>query len=103
MHVVSNPVDPPILQGMIPLQGTLLHVLFDTGTSRSFISSHIVRLLELIVKPLYPPMSIDIPTGEVVRVDSICPGCTIMIAKHSFIYEFIVFNLETYDLILGMD
>ena len=103
METTTAPGDTNFLQGMLPLQGTFVSVLFDTGASKSFISELLVERLKLVVRPLQPPMTVTLPTGRAYSTDVLCPGCTLTIAESPFVYDFIVFDMFSYDLILGLD
>ena len=48
-------------------------------------------------------MTVTLPTGRAYSANIICPGCTLTIAESPFVYDFIMFDMCAYDLILGLD
>ena len=78
-------------------------VLIDSGASHSFIATSFVSTLGLETEELYPGLMVETPIGGRVRLDQICRGCDLTILDQTFTFDFIVLEMVTYDLILGMD
>ena len=91
------------------MRGTFLiysywaHFLFDSGASHSFLSASFARSLELELDFLESPMFVDTPVGGRVRLDQICRDCKFTMGDHQFVFDFIVLDMSSFDLILGMD
>ena len=46
---------------------------------------------------------VETPIGGRVRLDRICRGCDLTILDRAFTFNFIVMDMATFDVILGMD
>ena len=103
MPYIVDMEEPSIMRGIIPFLSTWAHVLFDTSTSRSFINAHIARLLELPIELLEKLMVVDMPRDCTLCIDDICRNCELLIANHIFVYDFVVFGMRGFDIIIGME
>jgi hypothetical protein len=77
-------------------------VLFDSGTSHSFISSSFVVKHHLHITIMKQTMLVSSPEGET-RTKHICPAITITIRGVDFLVNLIVLHSKGIDIILGMD
>ena len=78
-------------------------VLIDSGASHSFISLSFVTALGLEPQELYPGLMVETPIRGRVKLDRICRGCDLMILDQTFTFDFIIMDMATFDVILGMD
>lgn len=92
-----------VISGNFLVCNNLANVLFDIGASHSFISDKFAR--EMQNKPCAEPisMSISMPNEDSVSCKWVLRDCTIQIADSELLANLIPFNLESYDVILGMD
>ena len=77
-------------------------MLFDSGASHSFMSASFARSLELELHTLESPVFVDTPVGGRVRLDRVCRGCEFTLEDHLFTFDFILLEMSSFDLILGM-
>jgi hypothetical protein len=77
-------------------------VLFDSGTSHSFISSSFVVKHHLPITIMKQTMLVSSPGGEI-RTKHICPTISITIRGVDFLANLIVLDSKGIDIILGMD
>ncbi|XP_074362273.1 uncharacterized protein LOC141702510, partial [Apium graveolens] len=59
--------------------------------------------MDLMLKDLNEPLSIEVANRDKVSVNQFCPRCQIEICGHFFSVDLIPFQLGEFDVILGMD
>ncbi|KAL0533867.1 hypothetical protein IC582_028138 [Cucumis melo] len=92
-----------IVTGTLPVLGHYALVLFDSGSSHSFISSAFVSHARLEVEPLHHVLSVSTPSGECMLSKEKVKACQIEIAGHVIEVTLIVLDMLDFDVILGMD
>ena len=70
------------MTGTLPVLGHYALVLFDSGSSHSFISSAFVLHARLEVEPLHHVLSVSTPSGECMLSKEKVKGCQIEITGH---------------------
>ena len=91
------------------IEGTFLihdrprQILFDTGASHSFVSRNFVALSGMLSQPCEQSLAINTPLGDHTILQEVCKGVTIEISGLKFLTELLVLDMESYDVILGMD
>jgi len=91
-----------ILQSCL-LMGHDVMVLFDSGTTHSFISNACVGRLSLEKRDLGCELLISTPSSGQVATSSVCVGCSMVVAARRFKVNLVCLPLEGLDVILGMD
>ncbi|TYK11041.1 gag protease polyprotein [Cucumis melo var. makuwa] len=71
-----------VVIGTLPVLGHYALVLFDSGSSHSFISSAFVVHARLEVEPLHHVLSVSTPSGEYMLLKEKVKGCQIKITGH---------------------
>ncbi|KAA0061214.1 gag protease polyprotein [Cucumis melo var. makuwa] len=92
-----------VVTGTLPILGHYAFVLFDSGSSHSFISSVFVQHVGLEVEPLGSVMSVSTPSGEVLLSKEKIKACRVEIANHVLDVTLLVLDMQDFDVILGMD
>ncbi|KAL0546711.1 hypothetical protein IC582_016623 [Cucumis melo] len=92
-----------VVTGTLPVLGHYALVLFDSGSSHSFISSAFVSHASLEVEPLHHVLSVSTPSGECMLSKEKVKACQIEIAGHVIEVTLIVLDMLDFDVILGMD
>ncbi|KAL0549273.1 hypothetical protein IC582_013754 [Cucumis melo] len=92
-----------VVTGTLPILGHYAFVLFDSGSSHSFISSVFVQHVGLEVEPLGSVLSISTPSGEVLLSKEKIKACRVEIANHVLDVILLVLDMHDFDVILGMD
>ncbi|KAL0549087.1 hypothetical protein IC582_013567 [Cucumis melo] len=92
-----------VVTGTLPVLGHYVLVLFDSGSSHSFISSAFVLHARLEVEPLHHVLSVSTPSGECMLSKEKVKACQIEIAGHVIEVTLIVLDMLDFDVILGMD
>ncbi|KAA0045414.1 pol protein [Cucumis melo var. makuwa] len=92
-----------VVTGTLPVLGHYALVLFDSGSSHSFISSAFVLHARLEVEPLHHVLSVSTPSRECMLSKEKVKACQIEIAGHVIEVTLLVLNMLDFDVILGMD
>ncbi|KAA0065587.1 ty3-gypsy retrotransposon protein [Cucumis melo var. makuwa] len=92
-----------VVTGTLPILGHYAFVLFDSGSSHSFISSMFVQHVGLEVEPLGNVLSVSTPSGEVLLSKEKIKACRVEIANHVLDVTLLVLDIRDFDVILGMD
>ncbi|KAA0040547.1 pol protein [Cucumis melo var. makuwa] len=92
-----------VVTGTLPILGHYALVLFDSGSSHSFISSVFVQHVGLEVEPLGSVLSVSTPSGEVLLSKEKIKACWVEIANHMLDVTLLVLDMQDFDVILGMD
>ncbi|KAL0540204.1 hypothetical protein IC582_024437 [Cucumis melo] len=92
-----------VVTGTLPVLGHYALVLFDSGSSHSFISSAFVSHARLEVEPLHYVLSVSTPSGECMLSKEKVKACQIEIVGHVIEVTLIVLDMLDFDVILGMD
>jgi hypothetical protein len=93
---------PDVVIGMFLINDTSVVVLFDSGTSHSFISNAYVRKHNLPLALLRCQMIVSSLGGDM-PVRQLCPKVNLKIRGVDFVANLIVLELKGIDVILGMD
>ncbi|KAA0039169.1 pol protein [Cucumis melo var. makuwa] len=92
-----------VVTGTLPVLGHYALVLFDSGSSHSFISFAFVLHARLEVEPLHHVLSVSTPFGECMLSKEKVKACQIEIAGHVIEVTLLVLDMLDFDVILGMD
>ncbi|TYK06288.1 gag protease polyprotein [Cucumis melo var. makuwa] len=92
-----------VVTGTLPVLGHYALVLFDSGSSHSFISSAFVLHARLEVEPLHHVLLVSTPFEECMLSKEKVKACQIEIAGHVIEVTLLVLDMLDFDVILGMD
>ncbi|TYK21578.1 gag protease polyprotein [Cucumis melo var. makuwa] len=92
-----------VVTGTLPILRHYAFVLFDSGSSHSFISSVFVQHVGLEVEPLGSIFSVSTPSREVLLSKEKIRACRVEIANHMLDVTLLVLDMQDFDVILGMD
>ena len=95
--------DQPVIQGTFLISRLWARVLFDSGTSYSFIVASVVIELGLEVETLEEPLYVSSPLGISARIGMICRGCELEISGTLLTVDLRIMDMSEFDVILGMD
>ncbi|KAA0039195.1 gag protease polyprotein [Cucumis melo var. makuwa] len=91
-----------VVTGTLPILGHYTFVLFDSGSSHSFICSVFVQHVGLEVEPLGSVLSVSTPSEVLLSKEKI-KACRVEIANHVLDVTLLVLDMQDFDVILGMD
>ncbi|TYK18857.1 ty3-gypsy retrotransposon protein [Cucumis melo var. makuwa] len=92
-----------LVTGTLPILGHYAFVLFDSGSSHSFISSVFVQHVGLEVEPLSSVLSVSTPSGEVLLSKEKIKASQVEIANQMLGVTLLVLDMQDFDVILGKD
>ncbi|KAL4027946.1 hypothetical protein IC575_011136 [Cucumis melo] len=92
-----------VVRGTLPVLRHYALVLFDSGSSHSFISSAFVLHARLELELLHHVLSVSTPSGECMLSKEKVKACQIEIAGHVIEVTLLVLDMLDFDVILGMD
>ena len=78
-------------------------VLINTGESHSFITSSFVLALGLEIEMLDSVLLLDTLVRGRTTLRRVCRSCEVEITDRRFMFDFIVLDMTSFDVILGMD
>ena len=78
-------------------------VLIDTGASHSFIALSFALALGLEIEVLDSVLLLGTPVGSRSTLRRVCRSCEIEIVNRRFVFDFIMLDMTSFDVILGMD
>ena len=99
----TKAVDQSVIQGTFLLFRLWTRVLFDSGSSHSFIAASCVRVLGLEIETLDKPLHVSSPLGTKARIDRICRRCEFEISGILLTVDLLVLDMSEFEVILGMD
>ena len=91
------------VQGTLSFYGSDVHVLFDTGSTHSFIAPHVLLRIPVVCSPLPYDLSITTPGGVVMLGNEIVRDCEIGVHDQVFLGDLIVLAIQDFDVLLGMN
>ncbi|KAL4023182.1 hypothetical protein IC575_016932 [Cucumis melo] len=92
-----------VVTGTLPILGHYSFVLFDSGSSHSFISSMFVQHVGLEVEPLGSVLSVSTPSGRSCCLKKKIKACRVEMANHMLDVTLLMLDMRDFDVILGMD
>ena len=92
-----------VVTGTLFLNSKPFCVLFDSGATHSFISTHAALQLTLKTHEERVNYRISLPNGQVIACPILYRRVPIVIADHELPGDFIQFNMSEFNIILGMD
>ncbi|GFS38040.1 hypothetical protein Acr_00g0055310 [Actinidia rufa] len=96
-------LDTSVVRGTLLMFNSRARVLIDTGASHSFIASSFALALGLKVEVLDSVLMLDTPVGGRTTLKRVCRSCEIEIGDRRFVLDFIVLDMTSFDVIIGMD
>ncbi|GFZ01057.1 hypothetical protein Acr_14g0006920 [Actinidia rufa] len=96
-------LDTSVVRGTLLMFNSWARVLIDTGASHSFIASSFASALGLEIEVSDSVLMLDTPIGGRSTLKKVCRSCEVEIADRRFVFDFIVLDMTSFDVILGMD
>ncbi|KAJ0809969.1 putative nucleotidyltransferase, Ribonuclease H [Helianthus annuus] len=94
---------PNVVSGIYMINSIPTYILFDTGASRSFISSELVRSPLFTIERMCTPLEVEIADCKSYLLHEICRGCKITIDDEDFDIDLIPMVLGEFKVVVGMD
>ncbi|GJV04548.1 putative reverse transcriptase domain-containing protein [Tanacetum coccineum] len=97
-----NP-DSNVVTGTFILNNRYASVLFDTDANKSFVSTALSSLIDIISTTLDNSYDVELPDDRITGVNTIIRGCTLNLLNHPFNINLMPVELGSFDVIIGMD
>ncbi|XP_022004012.1 uncharacterized protein LOC110901496 [Helianthus annuus] len=94
---------PNVVSGIFSLNLMPTYVLFDTGASRSFVSSELVSHPSFRIERMHVPLEVEIADSKSYLLHEVCRNCEIIIEDETFAIDLIPMVLGEFKVIVGMD
>ena len=78
-------------------------MLFDSGASRSFMSTSFASILDLEIAPLSCHLFVETPMGGVMKAKWGCSGCVLNVGEYEVVIDLVLLHMTVFDVIVGMD
>ena len=98
-----DPEPSVLVEGMVLCYSTWAHVLFDSGASRSFMSTSFASILDLEIAPLSCPLFVETPMGGMMEAKWGCSGCVLNVGGYEVVIDLVLLHMTVFDVIVGMD
>ena len=87
-------VSNAVVEGMVTMFSSCARILFDTGSSHSFIAASFALSLGIRVEPMEFMLSVVSPLGGEVDTDCICRGCVVGIVGQDLVADLVVLDMS---------
>jgi hypothetical protein len=94
---------PSVVSGTLVITNQHAQVLFDSGSTHSFISHGFARRLNIIPETLDFELSVDTPSGHVMCTDKVYKSCNVLVSGRELEANLVLLDMYEFDVILGMD
>ncbi|KAL7258339.1 hypothetical protein ACSBR1_004460 [Camellia fascicularis] len=91
---------PSVVRGTFLFCNSIANMFIDTDASHFFISSAFVSILGLELAQL---ACVESPIGGEVILKQGCRGCDIKVVGRRLLFAFVLLDMSSFDVILGMD
>ena len=96
-------IEPDVVTGTFLLNNHYAFVLFDTGASKSFVSTTFRHLIELEPNKLRDAYTVELADGKLIRADEVIPNCILSLDDYDFKIYLVPVQLGGFDVVVGMD
>ncbi|XP_070022255.1 uncharacterized protein [Nicotiana sylvestris] len=93
----------PACQGIISVCDKATSVLFDPGSTYSYVSSYFASYLIVPRDSLSVPVYVSTPVGDAIVVDHVYRSCIVVIEGLETSVDLLLLDMVDFDVILGMD
>nr|GEX74355.1 reverse transcriptase domain-containing protein [Tanacetum cinerariifolium] len=92
-----------VVTGTFLLNNCYTSILFDTGAHRSFVSTALSSLIDIIPTTFDNSYDVELADGRITGVNTIIRGCTLNLLNHTFNINIMPVELGSFEVIIGMD
>uniref|UniRef100_A0A2N9G096 Retrotransposon gag domain-containing protein n=1 Tax=Fagus sylvatica TaxID=28930 RepID=A0A2N9G096_FAGSY len=94
---------PSVVSGTLVITNQHAQVLFDSGSTHSFISHGFAWRLNMIPETLDFELCVDTPSGHVMCTDKVYKSCNVLVSRRELEANLVLLDMYEFDVILGMD
>ncbi|KAK1421015.1 hypothetical protein QVD17_23053 [Tagetes erecta] len=96
-------VTPDVVTGKFLVNSTPAHILFDSGASRSFVSTKFVHRSMFVIEKLPTPLEVEIADNKNFLVFDVYRNCKLIIENEDYRVDLIPISMGEFDVVIGMD
>nr|GEX38468.1 putative reverse transcriptase domain-containing protein [Tanacetum cinerariifolium] len=96
-------LDSNVVTGTFLLNNCYASILFDTGADRSFLSTAFSSLVDIVPTILDHDYDVELADEKIIGVNTIIWGCTLNFLNHPFNIDLMPIEIDSFDVIIGMD
>ncbi|GJR02651.1 putative reverse transcriptase domain-containing protein [Tanacetum coccineum] len=101
-HAGINP-NSNVVTGTLLLNNRYALILFDTGVDKSFVSTLLISIIDIVPTTLDHGYDVELADGKIIKVNTLIRGCTLNFLNHPFNIDLMLVELGSFDVIIGMD
>ncbi|GJY29808.1 putative reverse transcriptase domain-containing protein [Tanacetum coccineum] len=94
---------PNVVTGTFLLNNRYAYVLFDLGFDRSFVDTRFSSMLDIDTVKIDTSYEVELANRRIVSTKTVLKGYTLNLVNHLFEIDLIPIELDTFDVIIGMD
>nr|GEZ71853.1 putative reverse transcriptase domain-containing protein [Tanacetum cinerariifolium] len=94
---------PNVVSGKFLLNNRYARVLFDSSVDKSFVNYGLRHLIDIKQVRLIMSYEVELADGELVSTNTVLRGCTLNLLNQLFEVDPMPIELDTFDVIIGMD
>ncbi|KAI9161285.1 hypothetical protein LWI28_016023 [Acer negundo] len=94
---------PSVVSGIVPISEHLAFVLFDSGSTHSFVSHTFARKIDCVPDMLKTKLCVATLSGESLYAKEFLKSCRIQIESKVLEADLIILDMRDLDIIFGMD
>ncbi|GJY11957.1 putative reverse transcriptase domain-containing protein [Tanacetum coccineum] len=95
--------DNNVMNGTFLINNIYASVLFDTGAVRSFVSYAFSKYIDIPPTTLDTNYNVELADRKSLTTNTILRGCALNLQNHLFDIDLLSIELESFDVIIGMD
>ncbi|GJU02290.1 putative reverse transcriptase domain-containing protein [Tanacetum coccineum] len=92
-----------VVTGTFLLNNHYAYILFDSRADRSFVSTTFSALIDIPPTALDISYAVELDDGRIAESNTIIRGCTLSLLDHPFSTDLMPVELDSFDVIIGMD
>ncbi|XP_049381184.1 uncharacterized protein LOC125845686 [Solanum stenotomum] len=92
-----------VITGIVSVFHRPVSVLFDPGSTFSYVSTYFASVLELTCDRMSVPIRVSTPVGEPLVVNRVYRSCLVVLSGYETWVDMILLDMLDFDVILGMD
>nr|GEZ24561.1 putative reverse transcriptase domain-containing protein [Tanacetum cinerariifolium] len=94
---------PNIVTDTFLLNNRYATVLFYSGSDKSFVNTRFSHMIDIDPVKLDTSYEVELANGKVVSTNTVLKGYTLNLANHLFEIDLMSIELESFDVVIGMD
>ncbi|GJZ34076.1 putative reverse transcriptase domain-containing protein, partial [Tanacetum coccineum] len=98
----TNP-NSNVIMGTFLLNNRYASILFVIGADRSFVTTAFSSLIDIILTTLDHGYDVELADSKIIWVNTLIRGCTLNFLNHPFNIDLMLVEINSFDLIIGMD